>query len=244
MDNKNPNNGFKLEEGNVQVSCGCESCRCKCRLDLKKQQISDLTPILVLNKDAYGKIIDDLNSKIMKHEYQLQMDEVIVATRLLTGIRKNELAALKWGDLENLNPDTPDSTIIHICSRIERSANGKHNIWSNGCDARRFVIPDFSAKILLDWKKECAENGRSVADKSFVFAGRSGAMISTYQLGKYERRYLEQLGLAEASFPNLRHTFICACLDAGIDTEVLEGILGKSTMRWVNRELEKFKAWS
>lgn len=129
-------------------------------------------------------------------------------TALRTGLRKGELIALKWGDIQfGENADDPSRYIL-----VQRN-------WSHGC----FTTPKSKKSRRVDLSKQLRDElldlrdtrlltamaaGKSSIADELVFRSRLGTVLKPDNVApRYLEPALEGAGLRRFRFHDLRHTF-------------------------------------
>ena len=129
----------------------------------------------------------------------------IVTVALHTGLRRGEIFNLKWFDLD----------FTRGLIQIRESKSGK----------KRFVPMNQTVRALLDSVKGKSEH---------VFPSpRTGAKLTDVK--KSFRRAVDEAGIKDFRFHDLRHTAATRMADAGADAFTLARILGHSDIRITHR---------
>jgi integrase len=122
-----------------------------------------------------------------------EMDSTIFLTAAFTGLRRGEILALRWRDV-----DFPASTI-----RVRASyAAGQLTTPKSGKVRSVPMAPDVASAIARLGQRE-----DFVGDDEFVFAGHLGLPINGDALSSRYRDALRAAGLRPLRFHDLRHTF-------------------------------------
>ena len=153
-----------------------------------------------------------------------------LALALLTGMRRSEIAGLKWGRVDLLGATLRVVEGLHrlrgrgFVTEAPKSARGKRNI-------------DLSpaAVILLRGHKEqeaakALLTGRSLADDDYVFCRFDGSPIRPDRLSTKFAVIARKAGLTGVSLHSLRHTDASLMLAANIHPKVVSERLGHSTI--------------
>jgi integrase len=122
-----------------------------------------------------------------------ETDAAIYLTAAFTGLRRGELLALRWRDV-----DFGGSTI-----RVRASyAAGQITTPKSGKVRSVPMAPDVAGALA-----KLGERGRFTGDDDFVFAGEHGLPLDGDALSSRYRDALERAGLRPLRFHDLRHTF-------------------------------------
>jgi integrase len=120
-------------------------------------------------------------------------DAAIFLTAAFTGLRRGEVLALRWRDV-----DFASSTI-----RVRASyAAGKLTTPKSGKVRAVPMAPDVASALA-----KLGDRGRYTGDDDFVFAGDAGLPLDGDALSSRYRDALERAGLRPLRFHDLRHTF-------------------------------------
>ena len=143
---------------------------------------------------------------------------------LYTGLRRGELLALNWQDIDR------KAGVIHVTKKINYTGNvPKLETHLKNCDARD--VPLFSVL-----EQELPKNRLGK-----IFANENGDYLSQNQLQKLWKKYSEDVGLEGITPHCLRHSFSTICFEAGIDPKDAAAFLGdtEEVTRAVYTDLRK-----
>lgn len=139
----------------------------------------------------------------------------ILRTALTTGMRRGEILALKW---ENI--DTENNTITVKENVVE--VKGGLRLESPKTEKSRRVV-QVSSNLL----KQLEELQSS---SEFVFHTRDGNLLAPSNVCRAYRKLLKGLGIGGTSFHSLRHTNATRGREAGQDIKVISERLGHSNV--------------
>ncbi len=136
-----------------------------------------------------------------------------------TGLRRGELLALKWKDinLENNN--------IYI-QRSVQEIRGEGLVYKepkNDSSFRNIYVDDDVMAILKNLKKAHLKTSHK---DNLVFAFPDGSRIRPDYVTKKFKRILRKLDLGEHRFHDLRHTHATELLQAGVNPKIVQERLG------------------
>ena len=140
----------------------------------------------------------------------------MVVVAVLTGLRRSELFALRWGalDLEKGVLDVRESVY-----------NGHFSTPKTRSSSRRVPLSSTVLKLLRDWKA----NLESVEDKDLVFPSRNG---SAYRPDNLLKRIIhpacERLKIPRVGWHAFRHTHATQLSELGENPKTAQAILGHS----------------
>ena len=135
---------------------------------------------------------------------------------LVSGLRKGELTALLWSDLDIQNRT--------ISVSKQASWDTVHQLIlsrpKTGNSIREVSIPQDAVELL---KQEHAKH----PDNPWMFpSGRTGEMYHPDSVVTLHKRILKDAGLEHIRFHDLRHTFATLALQNGVDVKAVSSMLG------------------
>ena len=135
---------------------------------------------------------------------------------LCSGLRRGELVALLWSDL-----DTTNNTISVTKQAVRVKGGGvKTSTPKTATSIRREAIPQEAVDLLI---KEHAKH----PDNPYMFPSPvTGGMYYPDSLATLNEKILKACGLEYVSFHALRHTFATVALQSGVDIRTVSGMLG------------------
>lgn len=135
---------------------------------------------------------------------------------LVSGLRKGELVALRWDDLDVRN------RTISVSKQYIRNPNGEVILSrpKTETSVRRVSIPQEAVDLLL---QEHAKH----PDNPYMFpSGSTGEMYYPDSVVKLHKTILKDAGLPYIRFHDLRHTFATMALQNGVDVKTVSSMLG------------------
>lgn len=141
-----------------------------------------------------------------------EQDAAIFLTAALTGLRRGELVALRWRDV-----DFSASSI-----RVERSYAGDTLTTPKSSQGRTVPMAPEVAQALA----RVSQRDEHTEPDDLVFAGPAGAYLDASALRRRFKRALKAAGLRDLRFHDLRHTFGTRAAAAGIDLWRIQHWLG------------------
>ena len=135
---------------------------------------------------------------------------------LVTGLRKGELVALQWSDLDEAN--------CTISVSKQASWDTEHQLIlsrpKTGNSIREVSIPQDAVELL---KQEHAKH----PDNPWMFpSSRTGEMYHPDSVVNLHKKILKDAGLEHIRFHDLRHTFATLALQNGVDVKTVSSMLG------------------
>ena len=183
--------------------------------------------------------------KIIKHEMNI-LDEPqaetilqeargtnyysIFALALYTGMRKSELLALQWNDVDLLMAELTVSKSSH------RLNTGKYVVKSTKTPKsnRRIALsPDTCIMLRQHLNTEmnrCATAGIKFTNNRLLFCEYNGEPLKPNTVSQHWTRFLQRLNYPHIRFHDLRHTHASWMLKKGVSPKVIQERLGHSTI--------------
>ena len=141
----------------------------------------------------------------------------IVALALFSGLRKGEIAALRWNDI----------TLMHV-EVDEAVYRGKLGSPKSRKSRRRVAIGRGLSEVLEAWRKQAKFTG---AD-DFVFGIRTNSPIDLHNvIARHIKPTCVKLGLPLVSWHDFRHTYTTWARRAGVNAETMRDQLGHSSVK-------------
>ncbi len=188
-----------MQEGLIRVNPALG-----CKLPPKKSQ-----EMKVLTQN---EVIHFLNQAKEEGYYELFLLE------LGTGMRRGEILALKWGDLNFITGEL----------RIERQVNVIHgetiiSVPKTKSSIRTVVLPLALLKILSEYKRN--------VESEWIFPSPldNSKTRNPSAVRKRMQIILERAGCKKVRFHDLRHTFSVMALENGMDIKSLSAMLGHNS---------------
>ena len=135
---------------------------------------------------------------------------------LVSGLRKGELVALRWNDV-----DIQQRT-ISVSKQYVRNPNGSLELtWPKTENSVRLVsIPQTAVELLI---QEHAKH----PDSPYLFPSPlTGEMYHPDSVVNLHKKILKDAGLEHLRFHDLRHTFATTALQNGVDVKTVSSMLG------------------
>ena len=169
------------------------------------------------------------NTEIMQMLNAAQGTDIylLVALDVLTGLRRGEIAALQWSDVDFENG------VIHI-TRNRVIAGGKKitKAPKSQSGIRDISIGDKLLALLKEeYMRYCADKerlGMDFVDSNYVIRKKNGEAYSPDSLTQKWERFCDANELRHIRLHDLRHTCATAMLGAGVEPKVIQTRLGHS----------------
>ena len=173
--------------------------------------------------------IADFLKAIKGHKY-----ENMFLVALFTGLREGEVCGLQW---ECVNLETGTIPVEKQLQSLRKSVRGNGDKYAlvptkNGKE-RRLTIAPFVVELL---KKEKAKQDANRAyyedlygESGLVFTDESGHRITPQAAYRAFKLVVTELGIPQARFHDLRHSYAVASLRSGDDAKTVQENLGHAT---------------
>lgn len=167
--------------------------------------------------------------KIVSQEYTGKNDKIYVFFRLLifTGMRKGELMALRWEDIDFIRQE------VKISKTVSRDKRGAQIITSPKTEmANRIVVLDNeTCAVLREYKK-----ATKAKNNNLIIPNTVGNPLCMTKGDKWLTHIIDKYGLIPMSMHGFRHTFASLAKDAGLDELQVQYQLGhvdvKTTLQY------------
>ena len=141
----------------------------------------------------------------------------LVVLAVLAGLRRGELAALRWGDNDRSGTLVIDEAVYGGELGSPKTQKSK----------REVSIGTMAQKAIDDWRAKARFTGRD----DFMFAVRTNTPIDLHNaVARNIKPAARKLGIGPVSWHDLRHTYTTWGRSAGIKAETLRDQLGHSSV--------------
>jgi integrase len=144
-----------------------------------------------------------------------------------TGMRRGELAAVEWPDLDW------DSGILEISKSLEETKAGLRIKGTKSGETRRIKIPEEVLEVLREHKRQQDGQreifGPGYANLNLIFAKPDGGYYSPDKLGTRIRAAMRKAGLTGVSLHSLRHSHASQLLSNGAPITAVSDRLGHAS---------------
>lgn len=156
--------------------------------------------------------------------------ETILTLAILTGMRRGEICALHWADIDFGNKLLYVRRTVYKFARFGTVVNDPKSKSS-----RRTIMLAEPAIQALQRHRERQEQERLRAgdtwtDQGLVFTTRQGGFVDPGQVWREFQRLLDKLGLLHMRFHGLRHSAATILLAMKVDLKVIQELLGHSSI--------------
>lgn len=162
----------------------------------------------------------------------------IVALTMCTGLRKGEVMALKW---ENINFEERELYVVGNLCRVANDNDKDKTTYTEKIlmpktenSKRTIPLIDAAVEALRiqqhNQMQQKEENKTLFADQGFVFTEDDGRTIRQRGFMDRYHDFLERYNLPSIRFHDLRHTFASLLLEAGESPKVIQELLGHTSI--------------
>jgi integrase len=158
----------------------------------------------------------------------------IIVVAVGTGLRRGELLALRWSDV---NLDARRLTVRRSLETVEGVTRTKPP--KTARSERTIALPPFVADVLrieLGRQEElCRTSGMKQAENGWVFARIDGSPWEPGAFSLAFARFVKHAKLPHARFHDLRHSFGTLALASGVDLQTVSRALGHESTAITSR---------
>jgi len=152
-----------------------------------------------------------------------------VVLALNTGLRRGEILALRWQDIDI------DTRQLSVTQSIEQTAAGLRFKEPKTKRSRRSItLPDVAIEALRKHKVEQSLNrlrlGQDYQDHDLVFPRLDGGIQNPRIFSKDFRRLVKRIGLDHVTLHGLRHTHLTLLLRANVHPKIASERAGHSSV--------------
>ncbi|HYN30662.1 MAG TPA: site-specific integrase [Dermatophilaceae bacterium] len=155
----------------------------------------------------------------------------LFAVGVALGLRKGELLALRWDDVDL------DTGIVRVRATVQRLGKGIGLVTGTPTTARSrrvLPLPRTLVAVLVTHReaqqRERERAGESWQDSGLVFTTAKGTVIEPRNLNRFLDQATSRAGLRRLRFHDLRHTCASLLLAQGVSPRVVMELLGHSQL--------------
>lgn len=184
--------------------------------------------------NAFGMTVGEFiqNHYFKRIEAKLSPNTVLCA--LLLGLRRGEIVALKWSDIDF----EKGSLSVNKSAYKNKGEPQKLKPPKSQTSVRTVFFPTVFAEALNEWKAEQEierkKAGERWKEQDFIFTNSAGDMISLYAPTKICSDFENRNHLHHLKLHGLRHTCGSLLVGNGVDPETVKSILGHDSLETTN----------
>ncbi len=197
--------------------------------DYRRAPVANLNGISIKNQGRPIRVFSRNEQKMIEdylHEnMDFNNDLIGIMLCLYTGIRLGELCALHW---EDVLFDEGELYIHSTMLRIQTPDNPDHKtevittMPKSDSSLRRIPLPPNMFDLLSEMK---GTRG------TYFLTRHKNMFIEPRIMESHFKAVIDAVGIADANFHALRHTFATRCIELGFDVKSLSEILGHSSVK-------------
>jgi integrase len=159
------------------------------------------------------KVVDSRGFDALLHKSAGLSVYPVIVLGMATGMRRGELLALEWTDLDW------ERALLQVSKSLEETKAGLRIKSTKNGETRRFAIPEEVLEVLREHKQEQDRHhelyGPDYANLNLIFARPDGSHYSPDKVGTRVRAAMRRAGLAGVSLHSLRHSHASELLSNG-----------------------------
>ncbi len=196
------------------------------RLGIVPRNVCDVVdPPVIVSREAVPLSVEQART-LVKHVRGHRL-EVLLAMAVVTGMRRGELLALRWSDIDF---DRRRLLVMHSVDYIAKYGyvEGKPK---TAAGKRWISFPAFLLDLLKDHQAQqgrLRESAEKWEERDLVFSNLRGGYLHPNHMGKEFRKLLKDAGLPAIHFHDLRHSAATILLCMGVNVKVIQELLGHS----------------
>ena len=171
---------------------------------------------------------------------ELPKTRALLMTSLLMGLRRGEVVALKWEDIDFKN----QTLSVNKSAYKEKGKPQALKAPKSQNSVRTVYFSQICAQALLEWQAEQSaqreQAGKKWKEQGFVFTNEVGDMISLYSPTELCSDYEKRRGLRHLKLHGLRHTYGSLLVTDGADLETVKALMGHESIRTTEQYLTPY----
>ncbi len=196
------------------------------RLEIVSRNVCDMVdPPTIVSREAVPLSVEQ--ARVLVDHVRGHRLETLLAMAIVTGMRRGELLALRWSDVDF---ERHRLLVLHSVSYIAGYGyvEGKPKTDSG----KRWVsFPSFLFEMLKQHRvqqRDLQETAKKWVEHDLVFPNLSGGYLHPNHMGETFRKLLVAAGLPAIHFHDLRHSAGTILMSMGVNVKVIQALLGHS----------------
>ena len=149
--------------------------------------------------------------------------EALYSVALTMGLRQGEALGLRWRDVDL------DRGHLRVANQLQRIDSQLVLVEPKTRGSRRTIVMPASIGVALRLHRQRRDGaGKSWTDEELVFSTPSGGPLEGTTVTRRFHELLEQAGLPQRRFHDLRHSCATLLLVQGVSPKVVQELLGHS----------------
>jgi integrase len=180
-------------------------------------------------------VLDLEQAKVFLEAAKKSRYDCLLTLALVTGMRRGELLALRWSDVDF---DRAQLSIHRSLSYFSDPKTGHHKFkeekTKTAAGKRLVSLPDFVIDSLWQHRKQQAEErlkcGDAWLDYDLVFCTQHGSYLDRMNVVRVFKKILKEAGLPDMRFHDLRHSAATILLSMGVNAKIVQELLGHGSI--------------
>lgn len=172
--------------------------------------------------------LDEVQTKAFLDAVHGDMFERVFYMDVFTGLREGEIIGLPWDGVDF------EAGTIRVYQQLQLSKGQYHIRPPKNSKPRTITPAPFVMNLLREQRKRQNEwrllAGQVWEESGFVFTNEIGQHLSTRTVYQHFKMAAESIGLPDARFHDLRHTYAVASIRAGDDIKTISENLGHASV--------------
>jgi len=149
---------------------------------------------------------------------------------LFSGLRRSEVLALVWGNLDL------DLCVLSVTQTLYKLSGGEYVVSppKTRKSRRQVSLPPSLALLLRDYKEQVEAQrlllGKPLTDADFVFAHPNGAPLDPSTVTHVFHKVAHKAGLGGLRLYDLRHSYASIMLGAGVNVKAISQSMGHANI--------------
>lgn len=153
-----------------------------------------------------------------------KMDKLMIYTFIYSGLRKSELLALTFEDIDIVkNTIRVNKQVVRDETRANNQKIGVSN-YTKTNQNKEVVVPPFLIEMFIEYMQL-----RNATGKDIIFISKKGKYLTKNYANDLLNEHLDMAGLRHIKVHDLRHTFCTMLYDLGVEEQFVAQQMGHSS---------------